>query len=289
MYEVYLTPHSIEETLIFLKKFDGLGRVIAGGTDLIVLLKEKKLRVKGLVDVSAIDELRVIKENGEMIVVGATVKHHDLDHSELIRGKATALAEAAHAVGSPQIRRLGTVGGNVVNAQPAADTAVALAALDAMAEVHSSKGIRLVAFNDLYNGIGDSKIHSDEEVLVNFTFKAHGKGEASAFERLSKRKALSLPMVNVAVFLSFQKEIVKTARIVVAPVSIKPLRMFEAEDILIGTSADPETVEKTSDVAAEMAKPRDSLFRGSTEYRKAMVKVLVKQAILKTSNRANGL
>jgi len=135
MWEEYLFPRSIQEALEILKSYKGQARIIAGGTDLILELKDRTRTVKCLVDIREIDALKNIEQDGEEIKIGAGVTHSQIASSMLIQRQATVLAEAASAVGSPQIRNQGTVVGNVVSAQPAADTAVALFALEAEAEI----------------------------------------------------------------------------------------------------------------------------------------------------------
>ena len=137
MWEEYSSPKSVQEALEILQSCKGQARIIAGGTDLIPELKEQTRKVKCLVDIVGIEPLKKIEQDGDNIKIGAGVTHSDVASSKLIRKKAAVLAEAASAVGSPLIRNQGTVVGNVVNAQPAADTAVALSALEAKAEVES--------------------------------------------------------------------------------------------------------------------------------------------------------
>lgn len=286
MYEAYYLPKTISEALNCLGELKGTGKVISGGTDIMIALKEKTLMVKGLVDVTRIEDLRKLALEDEDLVIGAAVTHHELDYSGLVRGRATALAEAAHAVGSQQIRRLATVGGNVVNAQPAADTAVALAALGAVAEIHGMDGVRTPGLADLYRRLNVSAVDSGKEVVVCFRIKAHGPGEGSAFERLQLRKALSLPVINSAVFISLRDGTIDRARIVVAPVDFRPLQITEAEQILMGAKAGPRVIREAAEAAAQVSKPRDSKLRGSSEYRKAMVKVMVQRAIEKAVERA---
>ncbi|MBE3582401.1 MAG: FAD binding domain-containing protein, partial [Thermoanaerobacteraceae bacterium] len=153
MWEDYYRPKTLKEALDILAAHNGEARIIAGGTDLVLDLKNKSKRARYLVDIRGLEGMDVIEKKEGRIYLGAGVTHSQVANSLLIREKATALAEAAAQVGSLQIRNVGTVVGNVVNAQPAADTAVALVALEAEAEILHIDGRReLVKVEDLYAG-----------------------------------------------------------------------------------------------------------------------------------------
>ena len=279
MVEKYLCPSSVEEALAFLQSYQGQARVIAGGTDLIPELKKGARQVKYLVDISGIESLKQIEQNGGLIKIGAGVTHTQVASSKLIQEKARALAQAASSVGCPAIRNQGTVVGNVVNAQPAADTAVALFALEAKAEIVSKTGTRLVPLEELYGGVGISKVDSSAEILTALYFKPLADNQSSAFARLARRKALTLPMLNVAVVITLTNNHFGETRIVVAPVAPMPFRSRKAEAALQGASIGRDSINKAAELAADEAQPRDSRLRGSAKYRKEMVKVLVSRAV----------
>ncbi|MCX5844312.1 MAG: FAD binding domain-containing protein, partial [Deltaproteobacteria bacterium] len=135
MWEEYLSPDSVQEALEILLSHKGEARIIAGGTDLVIDLRKGSKKARCLVDIGKIEDLKKINYDGDEIVIGSCVTHSQVVSSRVIQDKATVLAEAAATIGSPQIRNIGTVVGNVVNAQPAADAAVALFALNARAEI----------------------------------------------------------------------------------------------------------------------------------------------------------
>ena len=286
LWEEYVSPASIKRALDVLESYKGEARVIAGGTDLVPELKSGARKVKCLVDISGVKSLQKIEEDGENIKIGAGVTHSRVAASKLIRERAMVLAEAAFAVGSPLIRNQGTVAGNVINAQPAADTAVALFALDAMAQITASSGTRLVPIADLYKGIGESKVDSASEMLTALYFKKLKENQGSAFARLAQRKALALPMLNVAVVVTVSDGRFKEARIVVAPVAPTPFRAIQAEAVLKGAPVNRDSILKAAEAAQAEAQPRDSALRGSAEYRKEMVKVLVRRALEQAVLRA---
>lgn len=281
MWEDYYRPKSLKEALEILASHNGKARVIAGGTDLMLDLKKGSKQAQYLVDIRSIEGMEVIEEKEGKIYLGAGVTHSQVANSPLIREKATALAEAAAQVGSLQIRNVGTVVGNVVNAQPAADTAVALVALEAEAEIVFTDGSRqLIKVEDLYAGPGESKVDSTRSIVTGIyvPLKPNCK---STFQRIARRRSLALPVVNVAVALVLEEGIITCSRIAGGPVGFKPLRFREVEDFLVGKTLSEEIIEKACQTAAVMAQPRSSVLRGSKEYRQYLLGVLLQRAYRK--------
>ncbi len=279
MWKEYSLPASVKEALEILKANTGKARIIAGGTDLIIDLKEGAKQVECLVDISRLKGLTSIERDGDIIKVGAMVTHSQVATSELIRERAPMLAEAASLLGSPQIRNRGTLAGNVINAQPAADTAIPLVALEAQAEIVGPNGSRRVPIEKLYHGLGVSQVDSTREIVTAIYFEGLRDNQGSAFVRLAQRKALALPMLNVAVIATVQDGCFQDVRIAIAPVAPIPFRSRKAEAALRGKNASLEAIEAAAEIAEEEAQPRDSALRGSAEYRKEMVRVLVRRAI----------
>ncbi|HHY94745.1 MAG TPA: xanthine dehydrogenase family protein subunit M [Firmicutes bacterium] len=283
--EEYFAPGSLEEAIDILNRFGGTARVIAGGTDLIPELREGAKTPRCLVDVKRISGLREIAREGDWLRIGAAVTHAEVAEHPLVRELATALAEAAAQVGSPQVRNLGTVAGNVVNAQPAADTAIALVALGGVLEVASAQGTRLVPVEDCYQGVGVSRIDSTREVVAAVRVRCSaangGPKYASAFERLARRKALALPVINVAVWVAVEDGVFRDVRVAVGPVAPYPFRVRGAEDFLRGQPIAQDTIARAAAGAASEANPRSSPLRGPADYRREMVEVLVTRALMR--------
>lgn len=281
LWQEYFIPETLPEALAILGRYGGAARVIAGGTDLILQLRKKEVGAAALVDLTRLAELRYIREEEGLIKIGALTTHDELANSGLLREKAAVLAQAAASVGSPQIRKVGTVGGNLVNAQPAADTAVALLALDAHVRIVGPEGEREQPLAALYAGVGQSTVDPTREIVAEIAFAIPSAPAGSAFERLAKRKALALPILNAAavVALDEDKKRCRQVRIAVAPVAPAPWRAEAAEAELAGKELDEETIRRAAEAAAAQAQPRDSKLRGSAAYRKEMVKVLVARAL----------
>lgn len=279
MFQDYLLAKSIPEAVSVINQSNGQARFIAGGTDLLLDLASNKVQANTLVDISQIQDLKqIIIENG-LIRIGAAVTHNQAAKSGLVQANAPALAQAARKIGSLQIRNIGTVIGNIVNGQPAADTAVALVALGASVEILSSSEVKFIPIEKMYADIGKSVIDSTCQLVTYIHFQAQLKNQGSAFLRLEQRKALALPMLNTAVMVSIEDNNFQWVRIAMAPVGSGPVRAIEAEELLKGAPINSEIIDKAAKLAVTQANPRSSALRGSKEYRLDMLPVLVKRAL----------
>jgi carbon-monoxide dehydrogenase medium subunit len=262
-----------------LKEYKGKAQLIAGGTDLIPEIREGKSEFEVLVDIEKIKKLKAIREEGKKIFIGSGVTFSELEESELIRKNALALCQAASLMGSPQVRNRGTIGGNIVSAQPAADGALALFAFDAVLEIAGVRGIREIPISKAYLDIGKSIIHPSKEILVGIRLEKRKKGEGSNYQRVAMRRAMALPMLACAVSMQSMDRSIVSARIAIGPVSNTPFRAKETEDFLEGKSPSVETFERAGEIASEEVNPRDSRLRGSSIYRKGLAAVLVKRGL----------
>jgi len=276
----YFQPKTIEEVIATLVQFEGKARILAGGTDLMIDLKTEKKKVSGLVDISRIDGLDQIAIEAGNLRIGAMVTHAQASRSELLQKEAPVLSEACSTVGSPQIRNMGTVVGNIVNAMPAADGATALIALGARVRIMGSGGDRLVPVEGVYQGPGRSVIDSTREFVPYAEFPIPGPRSGSSFQRLARRKALSLPVLNAAVSIRLDAglKLFEAVRMVIGPVAPIPFRPERAEALLEGSLITEEVIQEAGEMASEESSPRTSL-RGGKEYRKDMVKVLVARGL----------
>lgn len=273
--EQYLNPATISEALDMLGRCRGDARLVAGATDLFLDVERGKKTPGTLVDVRSIPELREIREEADRVYIGAAVTHTRLENSPLIRRYFSALAQGASAVGGPQIRNIGTLGGNVVNAQPAADAAVALFTFDAEAVLVQAGGRETTCpVAKLYIGPGRSALDSTACLLKGF-YLPKGRYTASGFARQARRKALALPMLNAAAALRVEDGVIRAAAITAGPVSALPLRLTAAEACLAGKRPDPTLFARAGELAERQASPRDSLLRGSSSYRRRLLSVMV--------------
>jgi carbon-monoxide dehydrogenase medium subunit len=280
----------VEEALATLASLRGEGRLIAGGTDLVIQLLRGERQVRTLVDISRIPGLIDIREDDSHIIVGAAATHSQIEHSALVRERAPVLAQAVSWIGSPQLRNTGTIGGNVVNAQPAADSSIALLALEAEAQIANLTGRQWVPIDQLFVRPGVSRVDATSEMVTAFRFRAQAPRESSAFQRRARRRAVALPLINVAVrvLLDADGDRVRDAHIAIGPVAPVPFRATEAEATLRNQPATEETIREAAAAASSEAKPRTSLLRAGKEYRRELIKVLTRRALTQAVQEARG-
>jgi len=287
----YVTASTVEEALAYLASMRGEARVLSGGTDLVIQLQRReRTGVKCLVDVTRIHGLEDVKAENSHIIVGAAATFARLARSALVQRSAPVLAEAAAWVGSPQIRNVGTLAGNVVNAQPAADGSIALLALDAEAQIANLTGRQWVTISSLYLSPGVSRVDPSAEMVTAFRFRAHGPREGSAFERIARRKALSLPLINVAAYVLLDADCtrMREVRISVGPVAPVPFRALQAEAMLKDQPISDEVLTEAIETVVRESKPRSSLLRAGKEYRQELIRTLTRRAVLRAIQIAKG-
>lgn len=288
MWQAYEIPTSIEEALDLLARHAGRARLIAGGTDLVIELQEDKQDIDCLVDVTRIPGLDRIEQDGEWLRLGANVTFRQIKESPLLRERARVLAEAAATVGALQIQTVATLAGNVANAMPAADGSVALLALDAEAEIVDGQGRGWRPVAALFAGPGRSHVDSTRQMITGFRFRALGAGQGSAWERIGRRRALVLPILNCGVSLTLDAGGLRLvdARIALGPVAPVPFRARQAEAFLAGREAGEAAYAQAAETAASECQPRSSILRASKEYRVEVLKVLVRQALARAAEQA---
>lgn len=286
MWKEYLFPKTLLSAVNILQKKEGQAKVIAGGTDILIQLKYGNLKTDCLVDITRIPGLDQIYTHDEKVIIGGTATHAKVAGSKIIQRNGSLLSKACQAVGSPQIRNVATVAGNIVSAQPAADAAVALIALDSEISLYGYE--KPISIANLYKAQGVSHVNSALDIIQTISFNKIDKYQGTSFHRLSKRNALTLPIVSVAVFiaLDLSDQTITQVRIVIAPVAHVPLRMEKAEHSLIGTKISIDTIQESALLASESLVFRDSTFRGSADYRKRMARVLVERALLQAIEEA---
>ena len=288
MWTAYLWPQTVEEALEMLAAHAGQARIIAGGTDLVLQARQGQCESTVMVDVTRIPGLDLIEERDGYIWIGPQVTHAQVAAAPLIQARAGVLAAGCGSVGGPQIRHVATLVGNVINAMPAADGAVALFALDAEVEVAEPAGRRLLPIAELYAGVGTCTLNPCAQLVTGLRFRPLPAGWGWSFKRLAQRRALILPMLNVAVVARVAEGRFGEARIAVGPVAATPLRAGKAEKALRGSPVSAETIAEAARLALEASHPRDSAVRGSGEYRRAMVEVLVRRGVEEAVARAGG-
>jgi len=275
----YVRAQTATDALQSLLRENGKARIIAGGTDLMVDLREGKFSPEVLVDVTFAQDMKGIAVEGNELVIEAGATLTEIARSPVVNKYYPSLCIAARKIGSLQIRNSATLVGNIVTAQPAADTAVALTPLSPKIVVLSASGTQVHTIDDLYVGFGKSLIDPSKEVVKEVRIPLPAPGEAASYIRLELRKSLSLPMLNVAAMLNYSGGKIQWARIAMGPVGVGPTRAKEAEGFLAGKTLTSENAATAGELSLKDAKPRSNPLRGSKEYREQVLPVLVRRAL----------
>ncbi len=277
----FYQPATLAEASRLLKENGPGGRFLAGGTDLVIAMKEKGLLPKYIVDLKRIPGLSGIRENDDgTMTIGALTTMYTIETSPVITTKYPFLAQSAAEVGSIQIRNRATIGGNMANATPSADVAPSLIALNAMAKIASSAaGERTVALEEFFRGPG-LNVMSADEILTEISIPKTDPQLVGEYIKFSPRDMMDLAYIGVAVAYHLGSD--KTCngvRIVLGAVAPTPIRAKNSEALLEGKILTEELAAKVGDEAARESKPISDV-RSSADYRRAMVGVMTKRALL---------
>lgn len=277
----YAEPTGMEEAVQILFAEGPSAFPLAGGTDLLVRMKKGELSPSTLVNLKRIPDLQGIHpEDGKGITIGALSSIASLEFSSFLQRNHPALVDAARTLGSPSIRNLGTVGGNIGRASPASDLAPALLALGACISIWGPQGKRAVGMDEIFAGPGKT-ILLPGEVLVSFFLPEAVPGTRSAFAKIGRRESMDCALASVAVFLRQElgSEKAASVRIALGAVAPTPLRAKKAEEFLLASPLTAKRIGEASRIASEESAPISDL-RCSASYRKEMVAVLVRRTLL---------
>ena len=276
---VYHTPQDLSEALQLISEYvDSLP--IAGGTDLIIELRNGARKTGHLISLNQVKDLNYIKEESGHIHIGATTKHTQIASSKLIKNRASILSEAALQVGSNQIRNLGTVGGNLCNASPGADTATPLLVLGAQAVISSKEGTRTVPLTDFFTGPKRNCLKHGE-LLTEVSFPSPPEGSGGGFQKLGRRQGCTISLINAAAYIEVESGVCKEARVAVGACAPTPVRIPAVESQLKGEMLDHDLIEEVSRACYVLVEPSQREHsRASEEYRREMSCVLMKRALM---------
>ena len=281
----YHGPTSVKDAVGLLAKFGDDGRVLAGGHSLIPLMKLRLASPANLIDLAGIAELKGIRADGTDLVIGAMTTQHELIGSDLLAGKVPILRETSEQVADPQVRYLGTLGGNVSGGDPANDMPALMMCLNATYHIAGKNGERRVAARQFYQGTFVTALGSGD-VLTAVRIPVPPAGHGYAYEKL-KRKIGDFATAAAAVVLSMSGGKVASCSIGLTNVAATPLWAEEAAKILVGSTLDATTVKKAV-VAAEAITAPASDTRGPAAYRTKMAGVMLARALGRAKARARG-
>ncbi len=270
----YKKPESLEEVFGLLKEYGPRAALIAGGTDVMVNIRNTKKAPEVLISLRGLKDLRYIKKNNGYHI-GALTTHRMLELSELVKTELSALYDGASCIGSVQVRNVATIGGNICNAAPSADTAGPLLVLDARVVLEGPEGRRSVPIYEFFTGTYKT-VRKQDEVLVEFQIPAEMEHFGSAYWKYSRRKAMNLPILGVSVSLKLDNETISDARIGLTVAAPTPVRAYKAEEFLKERQLTDDVLKEAGKIAAspDCCSPRDSL-RGEAWYRREIIEVYV--------------
>ena len=270
-----------------LAELAGGSRVVAGGTDLVVGARQGKATLpERLVAVHRLAELAAFDETDGTLRLGATVTHARIASDTLIRSRLTALADASSIVGSHATRAQGTIGGNVMNASPAAETVGPLLCFGATVRLRSSSGSRSVPVEELATGPGRT-VAEPGELLEAIEVPLPADGTGSAYVRLEYRRQMEIAVVGVTAVVRLDADRVADARVAITALAPTVRRVPEAEALLVGAAGDEETLTKLGEAVASASRPISDV-RASAAYRAAMAAVIARRAVQFALARARG-
>ncbi len=285
----YAAPASVEEAVAILGRHGAEARVLSGGTDIIVQAREGRRPVAVLVDAKSIPEANELRfEPDGSLYVGAAVPCAVIYENEEVRRRFPALVDSASLIGGIQIQSRASLGGNLCNSSPAADSIPTLIALDATCQIAGPNGRRELPVAQFCTGPGRNVLQ-DGEMLVALHFPAPAPRSGAAFERFIPRNEMDIAVCNaaVAVILADDGQTFRSSRIAVGAVAPTPLLVEDAGAALAGQPVNAETIQRAAELAGAAARPITDM-RGSVAQRRHLASVLVRRVLEKAVERARG-
>jgi CO/xanthine dehydrogenase FAD-binding subunit len=279
----YLEPSTFAEALSLLDQYNGKAKILAGGTDLIIQMKQKKLTPEYVINLKKISGLDSIEYNGQWLRIGPLVTHSMVANSSVIQKNFPILVDACLAVGVPQTRNRGTLAGNLCNASPSADTPPALIALGAKLKMESPDGERVMDVEDFFSG-PFTTVLKNREILTEIKIPSLPERSGGAYLWVPKITAVDETLVGVGVLITLNPDKrSKEARIGLGSVGPAPLRAYKTEEFLKGKRIEPDLFVEAGEIAVSEASPRSR-----EDYRAEMIKVFVKRALGQALRKIEG-
>jgi carbon-monoxide dehydrogenase medium subunit len=275
----YVRPNNLDELCGVLSQYGAKAKLLAGGTDLTIALKQRLISPEVVIDLNHVrKELTGIDASKSNLIIGAMTTYTELEANPAVIRYARALSEAASQVGTYQIRNLGTIGANLANGSPAADTAPPLIVLSAKVHLRNKHGTREMPVEDFITGVKQTAIRPDE-IITSVEIPLNAR-LSSYWMRSAKRNENVISVVSVAVASEIRSNRFGESRIALGAVAPTPILAKESSSELSGSSVNPATIETVSKLAAKESKPISDV-RASADYRRHLVYVLTKRTINK--------
>lgn len=272
----YFRPQSLDEVWRLIEKVPD-AKMISGGTDLLVQIKNQEIKPRALISLRSIKELAFIKINGGTQIGALTTISDILNHQKL-QENYPLLGKASKKLGSEQIRNVATIGGNLCNASPSADTALPLLVLEAKVTLQSARKRREIPMSEFITGPGQTCLKPDE-ILTNITLGSPLQKTQDIFMKMGRVK-MDLAIASMAFLLELEGRKCRKARIAVGSVAPVPLRLYKVENLLENTNITQDLVKKAQKLAEESVSPITDI-RATEEYRRQIIGVFLKRGFEK--------
>ena len=287
MWQHYFQPASLPEALELLRIHAHEARIVSGGTDVLVELQRGIRSTTTLIDITTLPDLKYVRQAGQQILIGGLATHNDVVASSACVQRGFPLAQACYEVGAPQIRTRGTVAGNLITASPANDTITPLMALGAEVVLQSASSERVVQLQDFYRGVRQTVLRPDE-LLTEIRFPALRDDQRGCFLKLGLRRAQAISVINIALVITFDNDIVVDARIALGCLAPTIMRAVTAEDYLRGKMLDDDVCAEAGRLACADVSPISDL-RGSADYRLSTLAALVAEGLKRLATGTQAL
>ncbi len=272
----YHSPSTLDEALELLSRYRGEAKVLMGGTDLLIKMKMRAIEPSHIISLRNVKELDYIEFDSRGVRIGAGTRLRTIEKSDEVRERFPALWEAVRVIGSIQIRNMGTVGGNLCNASPAADTAPPLIVYGAEAVIIGPRGERRVRVEEFFKGPGKTVLEPDE--ILREVFIPYADDSGSVFLRLT-RTSMDIAKISIAVAAWFKDAEIIDCRIALGAVAPTPIRIPRAEEFLRGRRISMEVLDQAGRIVSEDIKPITDA-RSTAWYRRAVARVLTRDAFM---------
>jgi CO/xanthine dehydrogenase FAD-binding subunit len=269
-------PKDLQEALELLAT-DNPPKILAGGTDLLVLRKDNPDRFASFLVLENLHDLCGIHKENNRIRIGSRATPTEIEHNEILKKYAPVLTQAASQIGSEQIRNRGTIGGNIINASPAGDLIPALIVLDATAEIQSLHTKREIPLREFFTSPGKT-VREPRELLIAVHFELPDARERGSFLKIGPRKAVACSKVNVAVQALVHHGIVEQIRIALGAVAPTVIRVAQTESLLQGKSLVPTIIQEAKESVRREISPITDI-RSTKDYRRHVTGILLERAL----------
>lgn len=278
----YIVAGSLEEASNLLAELGPTARVMAGGTDLIIPMKDHAVKPEPeyLIDIKKLENLDTLSyDPQEGLKIGALTTLRNIEHSEIVKEHYPAVAAAAKSIASTQIRAKGTIVGNICNASPSCDSGPIVLAADARILYHGLEGDREMRAGEFFKGVKKTALEPGD-IVTGIVFPPLQENQRAVYIKHAVRKAMDLAIVGVAVIITVEHDCCTEARIAVGAAATTPIRATRAEEFLTGKLLSAEVIEEAAQLARDACSPISDI-RASKEYRREMVRVFTKRALKK--------